>query len=141
MKDTEKPERHLVLHNDIRQIPQLADFIETIAAEKNLDLGLAMRLNLALEEAVSNVILYAYPEGADGLVEIEAVLRADSLEFIVTDSGSPFDPTAREDADVSLGAEERPIGGLGIFLVRKIMDTVSYRREAGKNILSMIKNC
>lgn len=129
MNDNSSPERHLVLHNDIKQIPQLAAFIETVAAEKNLDLSLAMSLNLALEEAVTNVILYAYPEGSDGLVDIEAILREDSLEFIVSDSGRPFDPTAQEEADVTLGVEDRPIGGLGIFLVRKLMDSVSYRRE------------
>ncbi len=133
-------ERHLILHNDIQQIPQLADFVETIADEVKLDQSLVMSLNLALEEAVTNVILYAYPEGSDGLVEVEAILKPGSLEFILTDSGKPFDPTSVPDADVSLAAEDRKIGGLGIYLVRNIMDTVSYKREEGKNVLSMTKN-
>ena len=132
-------ERHLILHNDIQQIPQLAEFVETIAEEKRLDQSLAMGLNLALEEAVTNVIMYAYPEGADGLVDIEAILRKESLDFIITDSGRPFDPTAAPEADISLGVEDRPIGGLGIYLVRNIMDTVLYERTDGKNILSMTK--
>lgn len=131
--------RHLILHNNIQQIPQLAEFIETIAEEKNLDQALAMSLNLALEEAVTNVILYAYPDGIDGLVDIEAYIRPDCLEFIISDSGKPFDPTAAPEADVTLGVDERQIGGLGIYLVRNIMDTVSYRYEKGKNILVMIK--
>jgi len=63
-------ERHLLIHNDIQQIPQLADFVETIAEEKHLDHSLTLSLNLALEEAVTNVIMYAYPEGTDGLVDI-----------------------------------------------------------------------
>ena len=138
-KTKDERERHLILHNDIQQIPQLAEFIETIAQEKRLDQSLAMSLNLALEEAVSNVIMYAYPEGADGLVDIEAILRKDSLEFIISDNGIAFDPTAAPEADVTLGAEERRIGGLGIFLVRKIMDSVGYERKDGKNILSMTK--
>ena len=137
--EPEKTERHLILHNDIQQIPQLAEFVETIAGEKKLDQATAMNLNLALEEAVTNVIMYAYPEGSDGLVDVEAILRKDSLEFIISDNGVPFDPTAAPDADVTLGAEERRIGGLGIFLVRKIMDSVNYARKDGKNILSMIK--
>ncbi len=132
-------ERHLILHNNIQQIPQLADFIETIANEMRLDQGLAMSLNLALEEAVTNVILYAYPAGSDGLVDIEAIMGKDILEFIISDSGVAFDPTAAPEADISLGVEDRPIGGLGIFLVRNIMDTVSYQRTDGKNILSMTK--
>ena len=131
--------RHLILHNNIQQIPQLAEFVETIAEEKNLDQAMAMSLNLALEEAVTNVILYAYPDGIDGLVDIEAYIHDDCLEFIISDSGKPFDPTAAPEADVTLGVEERSIGGLGIYLVRNIMDTVSYRYENGKNILVMIK--
>lgn len=142
LKDITQPAimaRHLILHNNIQQIPQLAEFVETIAEEKNLDQAMAMSLNLALEEAVTNVILYAYPDGIDGLVDIEAYIHDDCLEFIISDSGKPFDPTAAPEADVTLGVDERSIGGLGIYLVRNIMDTVSYRYEKGKNILVMIK--
>ena len=133
-------ERHLILHNDIQQIPQLADFILTIAEEMHLDQSLSMSLNLALEEAVTNVIMYAYPKGSDGLVIIEAILREKSLDFIVTDTGQPFDPTAAPEVDTALDLDDRPIGGLGIHLVRKIMDRVQYERTDGKNILSMTKN-
>lgn len=137
---SEETERHLILHNDIQQIPQLAEFVETVAEAAQLDVGLTMNLNLALEEAVTNVIMYAYPKGSDGLVDIEAIIRKDSLEFIVSDTGTPFDPTAAPEADITLDVEDRPIGGLGIFLVRNIMDEVKYARsEDGKNILSMTK--
>ncbi|MBO7460080.1 MAG: ATP-binding protein [Bacteroidales bacterium] len=132
--------RHLELHNDIKQISLLAEFIEKIAAEKQLDETLAMNLNLALEEAVTNVILYAYPKETDGLVNIEAIMKENSLEFIITDSGVPFDPTAAPEADITLSADERPIGGLGIFMVRKLMDEVHYQRVDDKNVLKMIKN-
>ena len=132
-------ERHLLLQNDIRQIPQLADFVETIAQESNLDQSMAMTLNLALEEAVTNVIMYAYPKGSQGLVDLEAIVRKDSLVFILSDSGKPFDPTAAPSADISLNVEERPIGGLGIYMVMNIMDKVEYRRENDRNILTMTK--
>ena len=132
-------ERHLLIHNDIQQIPQLADFVETIAEEKHLDHSLTLSLNLALEEAVTNVIMYAYPEGTDGLVDIEAIIREHSLSFVISDSGQAFDPTAQPDADVSQSIENRQVGGLGIYLVRSIMDSVSYERNGGKNILSMTK--
>ena len=138
--EPETEERHLVLHNDIAQIPQLAGFMEKIEREKNLDQSLTMSLNLALEEAVTNVILYAYPEGADGLVDIEAILSRDRLKFIISDSGKPFDPTSAPEADINASVEQRPIGGLGIHLVRSIMDSVEYVRENEKNILTMIKN-
>ena len=126
-------ERHLLLQNDVRQIPQLADFVETIAQESNLDQALAMTLNLALEEAVTNVIMYAYPKGSQGLVDLEAIVRKDSH------SGKPFDPNAAPKADISLDVEERPIGGLGIYMVMNIMDSVAYRRENDRNILTMTK--
>jgi anti-sigma regulatory factor (Ser/Thr protein kinase) len=137
--EVETAERHLILHNDIQQIPQLADFVESVADLAHLDVGTTMSINLALEEAVSNVIMYAYPEGSDGLVDIEAIIRKDMLRFIISDNGIAFDPTAAPDADVNLDLEDRPIGGLGIFLVKNIMDTVSYQRSDGKNILTMTK--
>ena len=140
-KETPLPqERHLVLHNNIQQIPQLADFVETIAQEKQLDPSLAMGINLALEEAVSNVMLYAYPKGTDGLVQVDATLSKDTLEFVIVDNGVPFDPTAAPDVNFNIPVEDRPIGGLGIHLVRQLMDTVSYERKADKNVLKMKKN-
>ena len=92
-----------------------------------------------VEEAGSNVLLYAYPDAADKKVDIKAVVLEDRVDFTVSDSGVPFDPTAKADPDLSADLKDRPIGGLGIFLVKRIMDTVSYRREDGKNILSMTK--
>ena len=132
-------ERHLILHNDISQIPQLAEFMEVISEETKMDQGLAMSLNLALEEAVTNVILYAYPEGSDGLVDVEAIIWRDHIDFIISDAGMPFDPTAAAPPDLTLDVMDRPIGGLGIYLVKTIMDQVAYERKDGKNILSMTK--
>ena len=142
MNETPKEvtERHLILHNDIQQIPQLADFVADITSLAKLDGTLTNSLNLALEEAVTNVMLYAYPAGTDGLVDIGALIRRDQLEFSITDSGKAFDPTAAPEADITLDVEDRPIGGLGIFLVRQIMDGVFYERKDGRNILTMKKN-
>ena len=136
----ETSEKHLVLHNDIKQIPQLAGFIEAVAQAGSLNQSTAMSLNLALEEAVTNVILYAYPEGTEGLVDIEAIIRKHQICFKITDSGRPFDPTQVAEVDTTLPLEERPIGGLGIHIVRSIMDEVSYNREDGHNFLRLIKN-
>ena len=133
--------RRLVLDNVIAEISKLAPFVEELADEKGLDPSLAMSLNLALEEAATNVIMYAYPEGTNGPVFLDAVISKDSLEFILSDKGKPFDPTAKPDADITLGVEERGIGGLGILMVKNIMDSVTYQRTAdGRNLLKMIKN-
>jgi sigma-B regulation protein RsbU (phosphoserine phosphatase) len=138
-KAPESDERHLTLHNDINQIPRLASFIDGIAESAGLDMSLCMSLNLAMEEAVTNVMLYAYPKGTDGIIDVEAYIHPDMLEFTISDSGVEFDPTAAPEADTSLKAEDRKIGGLGIHLVRQIMDSVTYTRENGKNFLSMTK--
>jgi anti-sigma regulatory factor (Ser/Thr protein kinase) len=83
---------------------------------------------------------YAYPVGVKGDIVIEAEDRGDSVQFVIIDGGTPFDPTAKADADTTLSVEERPIGGLGIFLVRQLMDTVSYEYKGGKNRLTLVKN-
>ena len=131
--------RHLTLHNDIDEIPKLHALIQSIAGETDMDHALAMSLNLALEEVVSNVMLYAYPAGSQGRVDIEAAVRDDRIDFRVSDSGIPFDPTAASDPDLTADLKDRPIGGLGIFLVKRIMDDVSYTWEDGLNILTMTK--
>jgi sigma-B regulation protein RsbU (phosphoserine phosphatase) len=129
----------LTLPNDIETIPQLNEFIDTVAEEIGLDMSLTMSLNLAIEEAVVNVMEYAYPEGEQGNVDIEVIADDKWLTFIISDNGIPFDPTTQKDADTTLSAEERPIGGLGIFLVRQLMDSINYQRKDGKNILTLSK--
>ena len=131
---------HLVLKNDIKQIPRLTEFIEGIIEEKNIDASTAMGINLALEEAVANVMSYAYPEGTVGEVKVDVRIDEREITFMVSDNGKEFDPTTRPEPDLKSGPEERPIGGLGIHLIRTIMDTVSYKRQSGKNLLIMTKN-
>ncbi len=124
----------LFMRNDIQQIPTLAEWIEGL----DLPTELSMPINLALEEAVSNVMLYAYP-GQHGQVLIE-FSKEKSIIFTITDSGIPFDPTQQREADTTLSLEERQIGGLGIHLVRQLMDEIYYRREDNKNVLTLIKH-
>ena len=130
----------LTLTDDIGQISLLPGFVDAVDADVRMDPGLKSKLNLALEEAVANVILYAYPGDREGRVDIDAFIGEGRLTFLITDSGVPFDPTAKADPDLSAGVEERPIGGLGIHLVRTIMDTVSYERRGEKNILTLTIN-
>jgi anti-sigma regulatory factor (Ser/Thr protein kinase) len=105
----------------------------------NLDTSLAHQLRLAVEEAVVNVMDYAYPAGTEGRIEVSMMSDGQSIKIIIIDSGVPFDPTKKEKADTTLSAEDRQIGGLGIFLVRELMDVINYERTDGKNILTLIK--
>ena len=132
-------EKILVLRNEISEINRLALFIEELGGELNLAPDLVFNLNLVLEEAVSNVILYAYPKEEHQEIVLTAKISDKSLIFVLTDSGREFDPTQAPDADITLSAEERPIGGLGIFLIRQIMDKVEYQRIDGKNVLTLGK--
>ena len=127
----------LIMRNDIQQIPTLSEWMETIGIPEELN----MPMNLALEEIVSNVMLYAYP-GKSGQVLVECT-KEGRLIFTITDSGIAFDPTQKEEVDTTLSAEEREIGGLGIHLVRQIMDEVVYERIDDKNVLTLVKtlNC
>ena len=129
----------LTLTNDISNIPLLAEFVEAIAEELELDMEISMSLNLALEEAVVNVMNYAYPKDTKGDILIDALTDDDCLKFVITDQGVAFDPTAKDEVDTSLSAEERPIGGLGIHLVRQLMDNIEYERKDGNNILTLSK--
>ena len=129
----------LVMRNDIQQIPTLAEWIEGL----NVPDELSMPINLALEEIVANVMLYAYPDNKSGQVMVESWRADDKICFSISDSGKPFDPTQQKEADVTLSAEEREIGGLGIHLVRQLMDEVRYERKDEKNVLLLVKslNC
>ena len=125
----------LVMRNDIQQIPTLAEWVDSLGLPDALN----MSINLALEEVVSNVMLYAYPGEESGQVLVEAEKSPTRIVFTITDSGIPFDPTAQSEPDITLSIAERPIGGLGIHLVRQIMDEVTYERKENKNILTLTK--
>ena len=129
----------ITLTNDIEQVPQLADFVDMVCEEVGFDPSIAIQMNLAIEEAVVNVMSYAYPVSTVGNVNIEAQADDDCLTFTIIDNGTPFDPTAKSEVDTTLSAEERPIGGLGIHLVRQLMDSINYERIDNKNILTLRK--
>ena len=139
-KENEVLHETLALINDIHQIPELNSFVKTVGDRLNLDSSLMSQLTLAVEEAVVNVMSYAYPLGTKGDITVEAKATEEWLKFIITDQGKAFDPTQGGNADTTLNAEDRPIGGLGILLVQKLMDTINYERIDGKNVLTLKKN-
>jgi len=129
----------LTLKNDIHEVARFSAFMKVTAAKLGLETSLARQLRLAVEESVVNVISYAYPEGVEGYVTISFLSDGQTLRIQIIDAGVPFDPTMKEKADTTLSAEERQVGGLGIFLVREMMDTINYERKDDKNILTLTK--
>ena len=132
--------RRIVLRNNIEEIARMQGFIDELVAELCLTPEDAFNIHLALEEAVSNVIMYAFPQGEQHDITLAVRHVDDTLIFRVIDAGREFDPTLQPDADVTLSLEQRPIGGLGIFLIRRIMQRVEYHRIDGNNILTMVKS-
>ena len=132
-------EKSIILANEISEIGRLADFIDDIGNEFSLAPDVRFNLNLVLEEAVANIINYAYPKDEHESIYLSARMHEDSIVLVLTDTGKEFDPTMAPEVDVTLSAEERQIGGLGIFLIRQIMNEVRYERIDGKNVLTLEK--
>ena len=132
-------EKSIVLVNDISEIARLNEFVEEIGNEFSLSPEVVFNLTLVLEEAVVNIINYAYPKEEHESIYLSAKLHNDSIILVLTDTGKEFDPTMAPEADITLSADERPIGGLGIFLIRQIMNEVRYERIDGKNVLTLEK--
>ena len=134
-----KLRKSIVLPNDVEEVSKLTAFVEEVCEAMGFDGALTAQLTLAIEEAVVNVMKYAYPPQKRGDVTIEAQSNDLRLKFTIIDSGMPFDPTVRAEVDTTLSAEDRPIGGLGIHLVRKIMDSINYERVDSLNVLTLRK--
>jgi sigma-B regulation protein RsbU (phosphoserine phosphatase) len=138
----EKPlvfRENLTLNNKVSEISKLNAFVQSATAALNMEKGLANRIKLAVEEAVTNIIDYAYPNGTEGSIDITIEADENRIRFIITDSGAEFDPTGVSKADTTLSVDDRPIGGLGVFLVRNLMDSINYERTDGKNVLRLEK--
>ena len=131
--------KEIKIKNEVGELERVNQFVEEIGEELGLDMELQMNLNLVMEEMVSNVIFYAYPEGK--MEEIELVAESDGKEltFVLSDKGKEFDPTLKDDADPNINPAERDIGGMGIYIVKNIMNQVTYQRLEGKNLLTMKK--
>lgn len=128
----------LTLRNDLAEIPRLAEFVDAFCAPHELAPRDLMALQLALEEAVTNVINHGYCDGQAHEFTVALELDDDRrMTAVVTDDAPAFDPLVRPAVDTSLPLDERPIGGLGVHLVKKLMDHAHYERRGAKNVLTL----
>ena len=132
-------EETLLLQNDVKQVKELIAFVKQVTERLGINVKQAKQIRLAVEEAVVNVINYAYLPEITGNIDVQAISDGQWLKFVITDNGVAFDPTEKEKADTTLSAEDRPIGGMGILLVRELMDSINYERTDGKNVLTLKK--
>jgi anti-sigma regulatory factor (Ser/Thr protein kinase) len=122
------------------QIEYLQEFMVTVsscAKEQGFSNKRIHEIELATEEVLVNIFNYSYP-GGRGEAEITCNIEGSTFIVEIIDEGIPFDITTAEDPDVTIDIAHREIGGLGIFLVKKLMDDVRYRRENNKNILTLV---
>lgn len=100
---------------------------------------LLFKIRLSIEEVIENIVQYAYENGS-GYLEVSTDREGDVLVICFADAGRPFDPLAKPDPDITLSVEERPIGGLGIFLCKQLMDEMYYEYKDQRNVLTMKKD-
>ena len=133
--------KELTLEAKVANLQQVLDFVDENLKSMRCPMKILMQIDVAVEEIFVNVASYAYAPDT-GSVTIRMDLQEKPRAVVITfiDSGIPYNPLAKEDPDVSLSAEERSIGGLGIFMVKKTMDKMEYEYTDQKNVLKMYKN-
>ncbi|MBQ7172735.1 MAG: anti-sigma factor antagonist [Clostridia bacterium] len=130
----------LEIDASVEKLQDVLDFLNAKLEAADCSAKVRMQVNIAVEEIFVNIANYAYaPEVGKAAIKVDLSGESPTLTVTLIDSGIPYDPTGKTDPDITLSAEERQIGGLGIFMTKKIMDDVSYERKDGKNILTMKK--
>lgn len=129
------------LKNDLTEIRLLAEAVGCFGLEKGLPPKLIFQVNLALDEILTNTISYGYPEGGEREIQVRLIMEeTKDLIIEVRDDGLPFNPLEADEPDINQDINERPIGGLGIHLVRQITDEIEYQWKEGCNVLVMRKH-
>jgi anti-sigma regulatory factor (Ser/Thr protein kinase) len=129
----------VVLVNQRREISRLARLVDEFGAASGLTDENATDLNLMLDEIVGNVIKHGYDDGLQHQIHVTVRLEGDLATLQVEDDGKPFNPLDVQEPDLNLPIEERPIGGLGVFVVKSIADSLEYARDHGRNRVTMKK--
>ena len=125
----------------IKNIEQVTAFVDEQLRILDCPMKTQVQINIAIDELFGNIARYAYnPEVGSATVRVEVCEDPVSVVITFIDNGMPYNPLAKEDPDVTLSLEERGIGGLGIYMVKKTMDDIVYEYKDGKNILKIKKN-
>ena len=130
----------MLLTAELSRVDEVTDFINAELEAHDVPMKTIMQIDIAVEEIFVNIAHYAYhPEVGTAAVTVAVLDAPPCVEIRLTDRGKPYDPLQREDPDVTLGVEDRQIGGLGVYMVKKSMDEVTYAYEDGQNILTIRK--
>jgi anti-sigma regulatory factor (Ser/Thr protein kinase) len=129
----------VTLANDLTEIPRLATLVESFFRDHGIDSGFAVNVNLALDEVLTNIISYGYRDASAHTINVTLVLEKDVVKATVEDDACAFDPRTALPPDIESPLEARPLGGLGVHLVRQLMDRIEYVRSNGRNRLVLWK--
>jgi anti-sigma regulatory factor (Ser/Thr protein kinase) len=129
----------LILFNRPSEIARLQDQLEALGSELGLPLKILHEVQLAVEEHLTNILKHGFDDQGEHRIRVQVLAAPTELRIEVEDDGRPFDPLKHPPPDLSQALDERPVGGLGIHMMRKSMDRMEYRRASGKNILVMIR--
>lgn len=132
--------KNIILKNDINELSLLTEILREIQTKLKFSDDIFFDINLALDELITNIIIHSYKNlSLDTIIEITVESIDDTLQISIADVGNEFNPLSIPEPILTLDIEEKPIGGLGIFLVKKKIDKISYERKENKNILILIK--
>jgi anti-sigma regulatory factor (Ser/Thr protein kinase) len=133
-------ELHVTLANDLDEVGRLAALTEEFLDSHTQDVSLAFKVNVAMDEVLTNIISYGLEDQPAATVDVRMQVFADTLTIVVTDPGPAFDPLAEApEPDLESDIDDRPIGGLGVFLVQQFMDHCAYARVEDHNRLTLTK--
>lgn len=133
--------KELTIAATVENIEAVTAFVDEQLEALDCPMKAQMQIDIAIDELFGNIAHYAYnPDVGEATVRVEVMEEPLSVVITFIDGGVPYDPLTQADPDITLSAEERAIGGLGIFMVKKTMDEITYRYENGSNILSIRKN-
>lgn len=133
--------KELTLAAKIENVEAVTDFVNEQLEALDCPMKAQMQIDIAIDELFGNIARYAYaPDTGEATVRVEVTESPLAVIITFIDNGVPYDPLAKEDPDTTLSAEERQIGGLGIYMVKKSMDEITYRYQDGKNILMIKKH-
>ncbi|MBR5720999.1 MAG: ATP-binding protein [Clostridia bacterium] len=132
-------ENEITVEAEVTGIEKAMDFVSEKIGDLPFTFRDRSRIEIAVDEILSNIVNYAY-EGGKGTANLKIESDENGVVLTVTDSGTAYNPLEKEDPDITLSADERGIGGYGIFIVKKTMDKVDYERKDGLNILKLYKN-
>ncbi len=130
----------LSIKNRVGEIARVNQSFNAFADRHGVTSGTRRAMDLVFDDLLNNIVSYAYHDDDEHTIDVRVELSADRLAVTITDDGIPFDPFASAAPDTALSLEERPIGGLGIYLVRNLMDEVSYSRRTDKNVVILVKH-